>query len=59
MHDKLVKRGQVVCWHGWRYVVLRVRTGRCLCRKVRLFGRESRDTDQQWFPCSSVYVVPA
>ncbi|WP_208933682.1 hypothetical protein [Paracidovorax avenae] len=61
MHDKLVKRGLVVCWYGYRGAVKRVRTGRCLVEFVTRDPRSdaSRDVDKRWLPCSSVYVVPS
>ncbi len=61
MHDKLVKRGQVVCWGGYRAQVQRVRMGRCLVKFVGPRGGlpTSADLASKWLSCSSVYVVPA
>lgn len=56
LNDKLVKRGLLVSWHGYRATVSRVRSGRCLVSfaglYVALHGPAS-----QWLPCSSVQVV--
>ncbi len=57
MHDKLVKRGRLVCWYGFRAPVLRVRQGRCL---IKLYDSDEMGLPvTRWLPCSSVYVVPA
>ncbi len=58
LNDKLVKRGLLVSWHGYRASVQRVRTGRCLVSftglYVALHGPASK-----WLPCVSVQVVKA
>lgn len=54
---KLVKRGLLVSWHGYRADVVRVRFGRCLCRWRSGFGDPFRNA-ATWVPCSSVQVVP-
>ncbi len=50
LNDKLIKRGVLVSWHGYRGQVLRVRTGRCL---VRIPGNALG----KWLDCSTVQVV--
>lgn len=56
LNDKLVKRGLLVSWHGYRANVKRVRTGRCLVTfaglYVALHGPASK-----WLECRSVQVV--
>ncbi len=58
MHDKLVKRGLIVCWYGYRGSVKRVRTGRCLVEFLTSGSGVPR-VHMHWLPCSSVYVVPS
>lgn len=50
LNDKLVRRGLLVSWHGYRGTVQRVRTGRCL---VFIHG----DRAGRWLDCSTVQVV--
>lgn len=62
LNDKLVKRGLVVSWHGYRATVQRVRTGRVLVQFHRMRPTHvgvipAGASDQQWFPCRSVQVV--
>ena len=63
-NDKLVKRGLLVSWGGYRGTVQRVRTGRCLVRfsshgsyvyPVTASGPLA--VDGKWLPCTSVQVV--
>lgn len=56
LNDKLVKRGVVVSWHGYRADVVRVRTGRCLCR-WRSGSTDAFVHASTWLPCASVQVV--
>ena len=61
-NDKLVKRGLLVSWCGYRGTVQRVRTGRCLVQFSRVRPTHvgvipSGAFDQQWIACSSVQVV--
>lgn len=53
LDDKLVRRGVVVSWHGFRADVLRVRTGRCLV----LFRGFMSPASPKWLSCDSVQVV--
>lgn len=58
--DKLVKRGLLVSWCGYRGEVQRVRTGRCLVRFLSYScGPAPRWSDDppQWLSCRSVTVV--
>lgn len=64
LRDKLVKRGLLVSWNGYRARVERVRTGRCLLVFVGLYdrGQYARDIapgsrEQKWVHCRSVCVV--
>lgn len=56
LNDKLVKRGLLVSWYGYRAAVQRVRAGRCLVSfsglYVALHGPSSK-----WLECRSVQVV--
>lgn len=54
--DKLVKRGLLVSWHGYRGRVLRVRTGRCLVSWVATSPAHGAG-EQGWLECSWVQVV--
>lgn len=56
LNDKLVKRGVLVSWHGYRADVVRVRTGRCLCRWRTGHGDPFVHA-ATWLPCASVQVV--
>ncbi len=60
LNDKLVKRGVLVSWHGYRGNVLKVRTGRCFVN-FNAHGVGVIDTvndgRSKWLPCSSVQVV--
>lgn len=60
VNDKLVKRGLLVSWNGYRADVQRVRMGRCLVR-FRSWGRAVSpppgDSLLRWLPCTSVQVV--
>lgn len=57
LNDKLIKRGVLVSWHGWRGTVQRVRTGRCLVK----FNAQQSDATLKvaptWLDCSVVQVV--
>lgn len=57
LNDKLIKRGVLVSWHGWRGTVQRVRTGRCLVA----FNVKQPDAmvkvPPAWLDCSAVQVV--
>lgn len=65
-NDKLVKRGLLVSWGGYRGTVQRVRTGRAL---VSFKSSQSRLSTPglidvrcscdsvRWLPCASVQVV--
>lgn len=62
LNDKLVKRGLLVSWHGYRATVQCVRTGRCLVKFQRVRPTHigvvpAGASDQQWLPCASVQVV--
>ena len=58
-NDKLVKRGLLVSWFGYRGTVQRVRTGRCLLVFVGLHDRDIAPGShkQKWVHCRSVCVV--
>lgn len=60
LNDKLVKRGLVVSWGGYRADVQRVRMGRCLVR-FRSWSRHVSpppgESLVRWLPCASVQVV--
>lgn len=56
LNDKLVKRGLVVSWHGYRADVVRVRTGRCLCQ-WRSGSTDAFRHTATWLSCRSVQVV--
>lgn len=63
-NDKLVKRGLLVSWGGYRGTVQRVRTGRCLVRFSSHGSYVYPPTasgplvvDGKWLPCASVQVV--
>lgn len=55
-NDKLVKRGLLVSWGGYRGTVQRVRTGRVLLRLQSGSGALAR-YESRWLPCASVQVV--
>lgn len=55
-NDKLVKRGLLVSWHGYRADVVRVRMGRCLCQ-WRTGSTDAFRHASTWLPCASVQVV--
>ncbi len=57
LNGKLVKRGLRVSYHGLRYDVVRVRSGRMVGRRASLgsvFGLYAPD---EWLKCESVQVV--
>lgn len=69
LNDKLVKRGVIVSWYGYRGEVCRVRSGRCLvlfnghlyfnwlpCKSVQVVARSSSDN---WLQRRSVQVLKA
>lgn len=59
-NDRLVKRGAVVVWYGWRADVLKVRTGRCLVQFKHLWPSAcvgGRPELPKWLLCTSVQVV--
>ncbi len=56
-NGKLVKRGLTVSYHGFRYVVLRVRLGRLVGRcSARSQSGKLYERDE-WLKCESVQVV--
>ena len=60
LNDKLVKRGLVVSWSGWRADVLRVRQGRCLVHFRHLWPSACVGGEPalpKWVACSAVQVV--
>lgn len=57
LNDKLVRRGLLVSWHGWRATVQRVRMGRCLLSFAVDQGDATAKVSPSWVPCSAVQVV--
>jgi len=57
LNGRLVKRGLVVSWHGWRANVIRVRAGRCV---VEFHTRPTASPYKtKLLACESVQVVKA
>jgi hypothetical protein len=56
LNDKLVKRGLLISWHGYRADVVRVRSGRCLCQ-WRAGSTDAFRHAATWLSCRSVQVV--
>jgi len=50
---RIVKRGALVSWHGFRFYVSRVRAGTC----YPTFPIELVDKTIRFLPCNSVQVV--
>jgi hypothetical protein len=57
LNDKLVRRGLLVSWHGWRATVQRVRMGRCLLSFAVDQADATVKVPPSWVPCSAVQVV--
>lgn len=57
LNDKLIKRGKTVSWHGWRGIVQRVRTGRCLVKFHQSQPDATLVLKPTWLDCSTVQVV--
>ncbi len=56
LNGKLIKKGLLVSWHGYRGTVLKVSRGRCLIeRKMPHISQNT--TMREWHPCDSVQVV--
>ena len=55
-NDKLVKKGVVVSYYGLRYLVVKVRMGRCVGSELSPWGVPRRDARMR-LVCESVQVV--
>lgn len=55
-NDKLVKKGRIVTWHGFRYRVDRVNRGVAYITQLDAFGKP-KESGLSWLECHRLTVV--